>query len=293
MDTVSNPRIWVGDVAPAAGGEPWRVFIRGPAAAPPPGGWPLLVLTDGNAVFGTACDALEAQYAYPASSNIGDGVIVAIGYPVDAAFDPLRRSFDLGPPPGKTYPPFREGGPPVRTGGAEPFLGWIETELLPFVETLAPLSKARRTLFGHSFGGLFALYALFTRPAAFEAVVSASPAIYWDDCAILRWEEALLNSAERSASLHLSAGEYEGERLPPFQEGRPDTAARREQRLVSRTADHAEDMAARLGKAGLDTSFERFAGETHMSVLPVAVARAVRTAFELRPAGGLEEDRNG
>jgi predicted alpha/beta superfamily hydrolase len=275
----------VHDLAPAHGGEPYRIFLHVPAKPEPQAGWPVLYMTDGNAVIGTAVDAMRAQSGYPLGTNVGDGVIVAIGYPLAGAYDPLRRSWDLGPPPGMTYPPFHDGSPEVRTGGAEKFLTFIEDELKPWVASRTRIDTGRQALYGHSFGGLFALYALFTRPLAFQTWVAASPAIYWEDRAIdsfLQAFEAAVPDGLR-AEMILSAGEYETEKLAPFQIGAADEVQRLEHKKLTRTDEFARLMAERLGAIpGLSASFELHAGENHMSILPVTVNRAVQAAFAVR-----------
>lgn len=275
------------DLIPAHGGEPWRIFLHVPPGPAPDTGWPALYMTDGNAVIGTAVDALRAQAGYPSGTNVGEGVIVAIGYPVAGAYDPLRRSWDLGPPPGQTYPPFFDGTPEVRTGGAEGFLSFIEDELKPFVALRAKIDRGRQALYGHSFGGLFALYALFTRPRAFGTFIAASPAIYWEDRAIDRFLEAFEADLPRDlrAEIILSAGEYETARLAPFQIGAADEGKRLEQKKVTRTDEFAQAMAERLNAIpGLRAGFELHAGENHMSILPVTVNRAVQAAFRVTHA---------
>lgn len=272
------------DLAPAAGGEPYRIFLSIPAEAPPADGWPLLILTDGNATFPFAAASLVTQAPYPTGTNVGWGVIVAIGYPTDTPYDALRRSWDLGPPPMKSYPPFVEGGPPVVIGGTGQLLDFIEHALLPKIEEMTVLDASRRTLFGHSFGGLFALYALFERPGLFANWVAASPAIYWEGCEILNNEASRQTVTGDAPFLHLSAGEYEGDELAPFQHRNNDSAARLEKKKLERTVLLAREMAQRLdGTAdGLRTEFELFPGETHMSVLAAAVNRAVGIAFAVR-----------
>jgi predicted alpha/beta superfamily hydrolase len=273
------------DLVPRGGGVPWRVFIHVPSGPAPEAGWPVLYMTDGNAVIGTAVEAMRAQAFYPAGTNVGWGVIVAIGYPVEGAYDPLRRSWDLGPPPGKTYPPFYDGTPEVKTGGAGDFLRFIEDELKPWVAGHARIDETRQALYGHSFGGLFALYALFTRPLSFRTFIAASPAIYWEDRAIDRFFEAFEADVPESLTvdLILSAGEYETERLAPFQIGAEDEEKRLAQKKVTRTDEFARDMAERLGAVpGLRAGFELHAGENHMSILPVTVNRAVQAAFAVR-----------
>jgi predicted alpha/beta superfamily hydrolase len=276
------------DVAPAAGAEPYRIFLFIPQTAPPDEGWPLLVLTDGNATFPMAVASLVTQAPYPKSTDVGWGVIAAIGYPSDAPYDSLRRSWDLGPPPMKSYPPFVEGGPPVVIGGSGALLDFIEGELLARISEMTVLDPRRRTLFGHSFGGLFTLYGLFERPGLFSNWVAASPAIYWEGSEILN-NEAQRQPAPLGHSnfLHLSAGEHEGDQLAPFQYQNDDAAARLEKRKLERTVSLAREMGLRLDGApdGLRTQFEVFAGETHMSVIPAAVNRSVAIAFAIHAAG--------
>lgn len=279
------PDTVVFDLSPQAGAQPWRLFVHVPPGPPPAAGWPLLAITDGNAMIATAVDAVRVQGAYPDSTNVEPGVVVAIGYPTGEAYDALRRSLDLSPPPGRFYPPFTEGGPQVRTGGAAPFLRFVETDVLSAVGRLAPIDAARRTLFGHSFGGLFALYALFQGTTAFRRFVAASPTIYWEDGVLLEAEERFRarGGAPSGTVVHLSAGEYEGDTLAPFQYGRADTDKRRAAARSVRTLDLAKAMAARLGKqTGLRVAYETYPGETHMTMLPIATSRAVRVAFEAR-----------
>ena len=64
-------------------------------------------------------------------------------------------------------------------GGADRMLSFLADELLPEVERnygRAPL----RVLVGHSLGGLFAQYALLTRPEVFQAYIAISPSMSWD-----------------------------------------------------------------------------------------------------------------
>jgi predicted alpha/beta superfamily hydrolase len=76
-------------------------------------------------------------------------------------------------------------------GGADAFLEFIATELIPHVDTRYP-SAPFRIFAGHSFGGLFALHALVTRPETFAAYIAVSPTVLWDDSRILRRMSDLL-----------------------------------------------------------------------------------------------------
>jgi hypothetical protein len=283
---VALPGLRQYDLAPQDGGPPWRIFLRRPEGAAPASGWPVLHLLDANAVMGIATDALRVQAAYPGGTGIRDAVLVGIGYPTEEPYDSVRRSWDYSPPPGRSFPAHRPGGPEVRTGGADRFLRFIEAELKPFVAARVPIDPARQAIFGHSFGGLFVLHALFAAPRAFTSWIAISPTIYWEDAAILGAERrfaALPPEARGRPRLLIGAGEYEA-RLAPFQEGAPDAARRLEALRRGRHIEYAREMAARLAALGLTTEVEAFGAETHMSLLPPAVNRAIR--FALGPEAG-------
>ncbi|WP_245263222.1 alpha/beta hydrolase [Azorhizobium doebereinerae] len=266
------------DLAPRAGGPPYRIFLRIPPGAAPASGWPTLYMLDGNAVAGTAAEALRVQADYPTGTGIREGALISIGYPTDGAYDSVRRSWDMGPPPGATYPPHSADGPPVRTGGADHFLAFIEDELKPEIARRLPVDLGRQALFGHSFGGLCVLHALFTRPAAFAHFIAISPAIWWEDAVVLK-SEALFAAAPRPARVFLAAAEYE-QALAPFHERLADPDARRARYASNRVVDNARELAGRLGALpGVHAEFALFEGETHMSVLPIAINRAIRFAL--------------
>lgn len=270
------------ELEPMDGGDPYRILLFIPKEEPPAGGWPLLVMTDGNATFPFAFASTVTQAPYPSGTNVDWGVVAAIGYPTDEAYDGMRRAWDLGPPPVKSYPPYVEGGPPVRIGGSGQLVDFIEHRLFPRLDAMTRIDPTRRSLFGHSFGGLFALYALFERPSLFANWIAASPTIYWEASEILNNEAGRQPVAGPSVFLHLSAGEYEGDALAPFQYRNEDAASRIEKRKSERTVALAREMADRLHDpaTGIRTQFELFAGQTHMSVLGPAVNRAVSIAFE-------------
>lgn len=282
------------DLTPHAGGEPYRVFLRIPPEPAPENGWPALYLLDANAVIGIAVDALRVQSAYPLGTGICSAAIVGIGYPTEKAYDSVRRSWDMGPPPGRTYPPHVENGPDVRTGGADLFLAFIEDELKPQIARRLPVDTARQAIFGHSFGGLFVLHALFNRPAAFATWIAISPAIWWEDSIVLRSAERFeqTRDPELQTRILLAAGEFE-QNPAPFQKNHAERANRIRLYGESRVNDNAKAMAERLAALpGVQAEFVTFEGETHMSVLPVAINRAIRFALGSDAASAIQPARS-
>lgn len=72
------------------------------------------------------------------------------------------------------------------SGGAEDFLEFLEHQLIPFVDRNFRTDPTDRALFGHSHGGLFALYALQQRPKLFQRIVASSPTVGWDKRALFQ-----------------------------------------------------------------------------------------------------------
>ena len=242
----------------AGDGSAYRIAVAWPEAPPPAAGYPALVLVDGQALFATAVSAARLQAARAEVTGVAPAVIVGIGYPGAALFDAERRQRDLLPV----------------EGGADRFLASIVQEILPAVERFAPLDPARRTLAGHSYGGLFALHALFTRPGLFAAHVAGSPSIWWGERAILATEERFRAASGFAGRLLITLGEAE-------QDG-PDGGdpRRRERRAMARMRDNAAEMAARLAASGrVDCSFVEWPGENHASVIPAMLSRAVGFAL--------------
>lgn len=85
--------------------------------------------------------------------------------------------------------------PAVRSGRAEQFLAFIREELIPFIDSKYPTDPGDRTYAGHSLGGLFGCYALFTHPETFRRYVIGSPSLYWG-------REYLFTLADRFAETH-------------------------------------------------------------------------------------------
>jgi predicted alpha/beta superfamily hydrolase len=139
---------------------------------------------DGNALGLTATEAFRrrrpVEFAQP------DTIVVSIGYP-DTIPDPPysnKRSYDYQPPVCATCAPAPAPGVP---SNADNFIEFIDDVLRPWVRnTVFPNAEfSRDALYGHTFGGLFVVYALLVRPDLFDTFLSASPALFWNDNYIL------------------------------------------------------------------------------------------------------------
>src|SRR3984957_9299787 len=95
----------------------------------------------------------------------------------------------------------------ANSGGAAAFLDFLEHELIPFVDRTWRTMPTDRGLLGHSYGGLFAIYALEQRPALFQRIVAASPSLDWDGRLLLTAARDRLRRLSVSVRLGLSAGD--------------------------------------------------------------------------------------
>ncbi|WP_186774999.1 alpha/beta hydrolase [Allorhodopirellula solitaria] len=192
----------------SAGQRSYRIFISVPGPEPPPGGYSVTYVLDGNAYFADVVRARDALAELRRTM-----VVVGIGYPIEGRIDFVRRTFDLTPPAEqRTLPPRRGGDAWPTWGGADVFLQFIETELKPQLQNRYAIDQTKQTIFGHSFGGLFVLHTLFTRPGCFQTYIAASPSVWWNDYAIGEAAAAFgekHSQGRTSLNLVLTVGELE------------------------------------------------------------------------------------
>ena len=125
--------------------------------------YPIVVVLDGEFEFDIA--ASTARF-YSGSSQLPPMIVVGVRN--------THRTRDLTPAPIAGFSP-----PEPDAGGAERFLDFIGTELVPYLDRTyrtAPL----RVLVGHSLGGLFALHAIAHRVDLFTGYVIMEPASWWN-----------------------------------------------------------------------------------------------------------------
>ena len=105
------------------------------------------------------------------------------------------------------------------SGDAPKFLAFLKTSVIPFVEANYQVRPSERYLMGHSYGGLFTLYTLFTEPALFSGYVSGSPVTVYDTDFSFKQEEAYFKQhKDLSTRLYIFVGGEESLLIPckPF-----------------------------------------------------------------------------
>jgi uncharacterized protein len=180
-----------------------------------PSTWPTVYLLDANCYFGMVTEIVRSMRWCGSTT---DAIVVGIAYPEDP--DPreawweylARRATDLTPVPDEQVN--RDTGDatkhPTVTGGAGSFHDFIKHELIPMVEKEYQGEPSRRILAGHSFGGLFAVYALLKEPELFDTYVINSPSLWYGDRFSFRREETYAEDHKMlKARAYLSMGEHE------------------------------------------------------------------------------------
>ncbi len=92
------------------------------------------------------------------------------------------------------------------SGGADAFIKFLQTELIPHIDSNYQ-TMPYRIIVGHSLGGLLALHAMAEKPALFPGVIVIDPSIWWDQFFVLRESQKSLahaNTLSNSAYIALS-----------------------------------------------------------------------------------------
>ena len=257
--------------------EARRLRLYVPPGPPPRAGWPLLVLLDGDWVWPLA--SLPAGCAVLIPGH--DGGPLSSERPTPPACTradaQARRALDFTPPApgGGRWPDPRR--PDWPCGGADAFLDTLLGPMLSWAATQAPLDPARRSLYGHSYGGLCALYALARHPGQFAHTLCASPSLWWHDGYVETLLDGLRTQPAASAApvrLTLMAGTDERWYARPAAPAHP----RRPEDGIP-TLPRLEALCARLADiAWLQCALIRLEGAQHGDALHAGAQQAVRLA---------------
>ena len=148
------------------------------------------------------------------------------------------------------------------SGGADKFLAFLEGEVIPFVDATYRTDKGDRCLLGHSYGGLFAIYAMVHRPGLFRRIVAASPSLGWDHGSTIKAAEELLKRDRFRTRIDFSYGSEE----------KGDEEGQEHVRPFFRALDA-------IRPAGLDYRFTIYPGENHNSVRPYSFSSGLAWVY--------------
>jgi predicted alpha/beta superfamily hydrolase len=147
-------------------------------------------------------------------------IIVGIGTIGDRTDWSMERRRDLTPTHliDENRSDSSEAGSRGITGGAENFLMFIKSELIPDIESRYLTDTLNRGFVGYSFGGLFGAFILSTEPQLFQHYLLGSPTMKYDDFIVM--DELMETTPEKLnsvKSIFISVGEEElGDDLKGF-----------------------------------------------------------------------------
>jgi hypothetical protein len=234
--------------------------------------YPVLYVLDADISFGTIAETTRnlAAGRKMLSIEVPDMIVVGIGYPMETArscytnWDMAKpseyagaRAKDLTPTEDATM----EGWP---SGGASDFMAFIRDDLKPLINSNYRANPEDNTIYGHSLGGLFALYVLFHRPDTFNRYIVLSPSLWWGKKVTLDYERMYANEhAELPARLFLSIGSLEKEDVRDH---------------VQNLQEFVQILQKRNYK-GLEWASYICQGENHITVWEAATPRAILSVF--------------
>lgn len=167
--------------------------------------YPVIYMTDGNAHVGHTGSTVEFLAR---NGRMSEMIVVGITN--------TDRTRDLSP----THVTTTVGGGNTAlqfptSGGADKFLKFIETELIPEIDKQYR-THPYRVLAGHSLGGLFAIHAMLSRPDLFQSYIAVSPALHWDNQVMVkRAEDFFKDRKEYPVTFFMTLGHEPG----PIEDG--------------------------------------------------------------------------
>lgn len=159
----------------------YLVTVGIPKANAPDNGFPVFYALDGNAALAQLNDVDLHTLAQNPS------VLVFIGHDNGKDFDFAARAYDYTFSTDGIDKKYLDEN--RKNGGADAYFALIQNKIMPAVEALVAVDKSKQTLWGHSYGGLFVLYTLYTKPLIFRTYIAADPSLWWGGAKIMTFAE--------------------------------------------------------------------------------------------------------
>ncbi len=142
-------------------------------------------------------NAIHGQLVW--DNVIPEMIMVGFSYPGENAnYGDLRT---------RDFTPTRAVSVHPHSGDASKFLQFIETVVIPYIESNYRATKGERAISGNSLGGLFTLYAMYEKPQLFKRFIAISPHVGWDNNHLFTLDENYASKNNNLAvSLFLSQG---------------------------------------------------------------------------------------
>lgn len=185
------------------------------------------------------------------SKNMEDAIVVGISFEANPITFGQIRARDYCPPLADTSSPQR----------GDKFYGFLEKELIPFMEEKYNANPIDRGVLGYSLGGLFATWTLKQEKLLFNRLAILSPSLWYGGEDFIFKNEQFLESVKNSDGLKvfISCGSLEGKQM-------------------IKAAEYLSKVLSKNEKN--EVQFVIFEGEDHGSCNLPATSRAVSFLYE-------------
>ena len=273
--------------------EELKLLIARPYGPPPSnGGYPVIYALDADMSFPLV---RQVSLSLSGDFHLPNVIVVGIAYAGGERMGMLRRNRDYTPTEDPRFTKYaaRWGAAASAedaSGEAGLFLEFVRDELKPFIEQEYPVDPDDATLFGVSFGGLFATYALLEAPDTFQRYVIGSPSLWWDDRVVFEYEKRYAaEHDDLAARVFIGAGgnetaEHDEEQLAKFPEPMRRSMLEFQEAMQGtvQMVEVIEPFVATLAGRNypnLDLTLHLFPEETHGSAPPMILSRGLRVVF--------------
>ena len=217
--------------------------------------YPVMYLNDGPYTFQVASGVTRLPIAAKKMTPV---ILVGISFAKGEKAQ-LSRTYDLTPVKDVRWKD--------KTGGGLAYLAFIETEVIPLIEKTYRADPKERALVGQSFGSLFGVFTLFTKPHLFKNYLLTSPSLWISNKYIFELEEEFSKKhTDLNANLYFATGEFEQIKFGRYHnmvKGQTDMVAR----LKSR--DYL----------GLKIKDEIIEGMHHETTFPIGFTRGIQWLY--------------
>ncbi|GAA4482471.1 alpha/beta hydrolase-fold protein [Gluconacetobacter asukensis] len=229
--------------------------------------FPVIFLTDAD--YGFPVVRSIANRMNDHGAGMEDAVIVGLSYAIgDSPAFSRRRDYTPTPNGDGGVKPDIQGRPPIY-GEAKEYQDYIERDIFPYVAAHYHVDMKNKIYLGHSYGGLFGVYCLLTKPEMFQHYIFGSPSLWFDNHVMFKLEDAYAGThGDLQADIYAGVGSTETPDRPNNQ------------------YDMVRDLQTFIGSLRkhhyphLKIQMRIFQGEDHLTVFPLTITHGLIHVLE-------------
>jgi len=240
------------------------IWVRLPDGFKKTASYPVLYVLDAEANFNTTVDILIQLSKTTTLPVFSQTIVVGIGniWLRDRDYTPTHIISS----------PLVDSMTAKQSGGGEKFTSFVESELIPYINSHYPVS-AKRVLIGHSLGGLTVMNILLNHKKLFNGYAAIDPSMWWDNQKLLKQSKTTLQESKfDNLSLFLAIANTRELDMGDIAAIKKDAGKKTE--LILPTVTLTEYLEANKQNK-LRSSWKYYKDKHHMSVYPVATADAL------------------